>query len=217
MWLGAALGGEACKKTGGRLHASVTVGLDILSALPTHSRMKQTMRNALKLPLALCALLCLAGSAMAAAPATADWTAEPAVILTPKPSPKPRINGAKVFGVRPGNPFLFTIAATGDRPMTFSAEGLPAGLQLDPQTGSITGSLKEKGEYVVTLRAKNALGAAERKLKIVCGPTDRADAGAGLEQLELLRQRGHRREGQGGGGRHGQERPDQPRLDLHQH
>ncbi len=95
----------------------------------------------------------------------------PGYILTPKPSPKPRINGARVFGVRPGNPFLFTIAATGERPMTFSARGLPATLRLDAQSGHITGTLKDRGEYVVMLRAQNALGAAERKLKIVCGPT----------------------------------------------
>jgi hypothetical protein len=36
---------------------------------------------------------------------------EPAIVLTPKSGPKPRINGAKVFGARPGAPFLFTIAA----------------------------------------------------------------------------------------------------------
>jgi len=94
---------------------------------------------------------------------------EDAVILTPKPSPKPRINSAKVFGVRPGAPFLFTIAATGDRPMTFTAKGLPKGLQLDPKTGHITGSLKEKGEYVVTVRARNKPGTAVQKFKIVCG------------------------------------------------
>jgi alpha-galactosidase len=129
------------------------------------------MRHALKLPIALCALLCLADPALAAAPATTDSAVEPAVILTPKASPKPRINGAKVFGVRPGNPFLFTIAATGERPMTFSARGLPAGLQLDAQSGRITGMLTEAGEHVVTLRAKNARSAAERKLRIVCGPT----------------------------------------------
>ncbi len=105
------------------------------------------------------------------APVTIDGPAEETVILTPKPSPKPQINGARVFGVRPGHPFLYTIAATGDRPMTFSVEGLPAGLTLDPTTGIITGVLKDKGEYVVTLRAKNALGTAERKFKIVCGPT----------------------------------------------
>ncbi|MGC9944154.1 MAG: NPCBM/NEW2 domain-containing protein [Verrucomicrobiota bacterium] len=94
---------------------------------------------------------------------------EPAVILTPAASPKPRINGATIFGVRPGSPFLFTIAATGDRPMTFAASGLPAGLQLDPQTGRITGSLTQAGEYVVTLHAANALGSAKRKFKIVVG------------------------------------------------
>ena len=94
---------------------------------------------------------------------------EEAVILTPKPSPKPRINSAKVFGVRPGNPFLYTIAATGDRPMTFSAKGLPEGLFLDVKTGMISGTLKEMGEYKVTLGARNALGTAESKLKIVCG------------------------------------------------
>ena len=71
---------------------------------------------------------------------------EEAVILTPKPAPKPQINGARVFGVRPGHPFLYMIAATGDRPMTFSAVGLPAGLRLDSGTGIITGAIQGKGE-----------------------------------------------------------------------
>ncbi|MGA2683649.1 MAG: NPCBM/NEW2 domain-containing protein [Verrucomicrobiota bacterium] len=95
---------------------------------------------------------------------------EPAVILTPNPSPKPQINGTRIFGVRPGSPFLFTIAATGERPMTFAADHLPKGLQLDPETGRITGELKKAKTFVVTLHAKNALGEAEQKFKIVCGP-----------------------------------------------
>ena len=103
------------------------------------------------------------------APAIVSSIKEKAVILTPKSSPKPRINSAKAFGVRPGAPFLYTIAATGDRPMTFAADGLPAGLQLDPQTGIIIGSLKDKGEHAVTLHAKNKLGDATRNLKIICG------------------------------------------------
>jgi alpha-galactosidase len=94
---------------------------------------------------------------------------EPAVVLTPKPAPTPRINSAKVFGVRPGHPFLFTIAATGDRPMTFAADGLPDGLKLDANSGQITGMLKDKGEHVVTLHAKNARGEAQQKFKISCG------------------------------------------------
>ncbi|HZR21929.1 MAG TPA: NPCBM/NEW2 domain-containing protein [Verrucomicrobiae bacterium] len=94
---------------------------------------------------------------------------EPAMVLTPKSPIQPRIHGAKVFGARPGSPFLFTIPATGERPMVFSASKLPAGLQLDPQSGQITGVLQQRGVYEVKLRAKNALGKTERGLKIVGG------------------------------------------------
>jgi alpha-galactosidase len=96
---------------------------------------------------------------------------EEAVILTPKPGPQPRLTGPKVFGVRPGHPLLFTVTASGERPMTFSAEGLPKGLQLDSQSGRISGKLTEKGEHRVTLRVKNARGVAQREFKIVCGET----------------------------------------------
>lgn len=94
---------------------------------------------------------------------------EDAVILTPPAPSTPRINGAKIFGVRPGSPFLFTIPATGDRPMTFGAKHLPSGLTLDEKTGQITGSLAQKGEYIVTLTARNKSGKAQEKFKIVCG------------------------------------------------
>ena len=92
-----------------------------------------------------------------------------AVILTPKPGPQPRINGARIFGVRPGSPFLFTIAATGERPMTFAAEGLPEGLVLDPATGRISGRLARRGEYRTTLIATNKLGSDRKPFRIVCG------------------------------------------------
>ena len=94
---------------------------------------------------------------------------EPAVVLTPKASTKPRINGAKVLGVRPGSPVLFTVPVTGERPMSFAAAKLPAGLKLDPQTGQITGTLEKRGTYQVKLRAKNGLGKTERVLRIICG------------------------------------------------
>ena len=90
-------------------------------------------------------------------------------ILTPQPPHTPRINGPKVFGVRPGHPFLFTIPATGDRPMTFTVDKLPKGLKVDTQTGQITGSVSKAGEYMVTFKAKNVLGKISRKFKIVCG------------------------------------------------
>lgn len=90
-------------------------------------------------------------------------------ILTPAPSAKPRINGASVFGVRPGSPFQFQIAATGDRPMNFSAKGLPAGLEIDSKTGLVTGKISNPGTFIVALTAKNAKGKSEKKLRIVCG------------------------------------------------
>jgi len=90
-------------------------------------------------------------------------------ILTPKPVATPHVNGPKIFGVRPGSPFLYSIPATGDRPMTFSADGLPTGLQLDAATGRISGAVKMPGEHLVTLHATNALGSAEKPFRIVVG------------------------------------------------
>ena len=54
--------------------------------------------------------------------------------------------------------------------MTFSAEGLPAGLSVDAANGHITGAIATQGTYTVTLGAKNALGSTTRALKVVCGP-----------------------------------------------
>jgi alpha-galactosidase len=55
--------------------------------------------------------------------------------------------------------------------MTFAVSGLPAGLRLDAKTGRISGVLTKKAAYTVTLRARNAKGAAERPFRIVCGDT----------------------------------------------
>ena len=112
-------------------------------------------------------LLFLAAVLMAA-PAAPLPAAE---ILTPPAPATPRINGPKIFGVRPGSPFLFTIPATGERPMEFAADNLTRGLKLDARTGRITGKLKKPGEFNVTLRAKSKLGVAEEKFRIVCGET----------------------------------------------
>lgn len=90
-------------------------------------------------------------------------------ILTPAPKAEPKITGAKVFGVRPGSPFQFLVTATGDRPMTFAASGLPKGLIINTQTGLITGKLSKVGTYIVTLETKNAKGKFQRKLRIECG------------------------------------------------
>jgi alpha-galactosidase len=92
-------------------------------------------------------------------------------ILTPKAGPAPRINGPKVFGVRPGHPVLFTIPVTGDRPLIFSADNLPKGLKLDTKTGRISGSITKAGEYTITFHVKNNAGQTSRPFKIVVGET----------------------------------------------
>lgn len=104
-------------------------------------------------------------------PQTIARPVEPAVVLTPRTSPVPAIHGAKVFGVRPGSPFLFTIPATGEGPLTFSAEGLPGGLTVDPQSGRITGLLTNRGTFPVMLHATGRRGTATRPLKIISGGT----------------------------------------------
>ena len=90
-------------------------------------------------------------------------------ILTPKPSPAPRLNGARVYGVRPGHPVLWRVAASGARPMRFSVSKLPRGLAFDAATGIFTGSIAARGDHDVTVRAENAAGRAERTLTFRVG------------------------------------------------
>ena len=108
-----------------------------------------------------------------AAPAVATPPQEPKVVRTPPPPAAPRINGPRVFGVRPGSPFLFRIPCTGDRPMTFAVKELPAGLTVDAASGLITGRLADAATRTLrtTLVAENAHGRAERELRIVVGDT----------------------------------------------
>jgi alpha-galactosidase len=100
---------------------------------------------------------------------TMAQSADTSYILTPKPSVKPQINGAKIFGMRPSHPIVFTIPASGERPMTFTAEKLPKGVSLDKKTGKLSGKIKEKGTYLVKFIAKNTHGQSERDFKIVVG------------------------------------------------
>ncbi len=81
----------------------------------------------------------------------------------------PVFHGAKITGNFPNTEFLFTVPTTGTRPITFSAENLPAGLSIEPASGIIRGNVKEKGSYTVKIIANNTKGKAEENLKIEIG------------------------------------------------
>ncbi|MBQ9137317.1 MAG: putative Ig domain-containing protein [Alistipes sp.] len=118
--------------------------------------------------IALSVLFCAAATAQSS-PAEVVIPDYSAHIRTPAPSAKPRINSAKIFGVRPGAELLYTVAATGERPMSFSAENLPLGVAFDSRRGQLSGSIAQRGEYIVTLKATNGKGSYSCNLKIVVG------------------------------------------------
>ena len=127
----------------------------------------------MSLRLLIISLFCLVAGASAQNPTPGPQPVptliDPSLILTPPAAPVPRLNNPRVYGARPGNPFLYSIPATGERPMTFTADNLPAGLSLDGTTGRISGSVKEAGDFDVTLHAKNAHGQAAKSFKIKIG------------------------------------------------
>lgn len=102
-------------------------------------------------------------------PAWAKPVAKEKYILTPPAPESPVINNPLVYGARPGNPFLWSVMATGNRPMKFEAEGLPAGVKLDAVTGRITGKATVEGEYKVTLKATNDKGTAQKEVTVKIG------------------------------------------------
>ena len=104
------------------------------------------------------------------APKAINAPEEKKTLLTPRAGPKPRINGPTVYGCRPGRPFLYRMPCTGERPIRFAADELPAGLTLDRDSGIIGGTTPNRvGEYPVTLTATNRHGAARRCFKIIVG------------------------------------------------
>ena len=81
----------------------------------------------------------------------------------------PEFHGARVIGVRPNTPLLHALAVTGERPISFSAKNLPAGLALDPRSGILAGSPGKPGEYTFSVMATNSAGQDSMDLKVECG------------------------------------------------
>lgn len=93
-------------------------------------------------------------------------------MLTPPPGKAPAINGPKVYGARPGKPFLYRIPCTGERPIRFSVQGLPAGITLDAGAGILRGRTPgEPGVVRLTIEARNRHGKASKALHLHIGDT----------------------------------------------
>jgi len=127
------------------------------------------MKNSIQKILITGCLLLISSITVRSADTAVPPPASAAEILTPPPGLAPHINGPRVYGVHPGSPFLYRIPCTGERPMTFSAENLPASLTLDSQSGIITGSISAAGTNRLTLIAGNSHGKAKREFCIVVG------------------------------------------------
>ncbi len=100
-----------------------------------------------------------------------------------------------------GQPFRFQITAT-NAPTRFAANGLPAGLAVNADTGLIAGTPTAPGVSVVTLSAANATGTSTAGLTIAVAPgtappvvgieatTPTASAAAGLKGVFTLTRTG---------------------------
>ena len=91
-------------------------------------------------------LLALTLVSHAVEPAISDAERTAAIRTPMQESAAPRINGPRVYGARPGRPFQYYIPVTGQRPLTYAAQGLPARLTLDTKTGIITGRVAQVAE-----------------------------------------------------------------------
>jgi alpha-galactosidase len=99
------------------------------------------------------------------------YSQEVPYILTPKVSDYPKINNAKVYGERPGKPFVLSILASGTKPIIYGAENLPQGLNIDTLTGMFSGKIDKAGTFTIKLKAKNKLGRVARNLRVIIGDT----------------------------------------------
>ncbi|AQT67229.1 Alpha-galactosidase A precursor [Anaerohalosphaera lusitana] len=83
----------------------------------------------------------------------------------------PKINAPYRVGIHPGTPFMHAVGTSGPEPMHYTADDLPEGLRIDPQTGIIRGVIEDAGTYTPTITAENKYGRATRQIEIVAGDT----------------------------------------------
>jgi hypothetical protein len=93
----------------------------------------------------------------------------PKYLLTPAAPQSPRFNTAAVYGVRPGSPVIFKFGVSGERPMKITSDNLPDGLALNPDNGSLSGSIARPNTLRFTVKAENAHGTATQEFTLKVG------------------------------------------------
>jgi MYXO-CTERM domain-containing protein len=108
--------------------------------------------------------------AVTLAPASTARAAQTAITISTTPPPAaPRIQPPLVIGAVPSTPFIYTVPATGQKPLTFSATGLPAALTLVSSSGTISGTAPVAGSYPIVVTASNGSGSTTVTLTLVSG------------------------------------------------
>jgi hypothetical protein len=85
--------------------------------------------------------------------------------LTITPPPPPNIISSPIANGVVGRPFTYQTVATGN-PIDYAATGLPGGLNVNINTGLISGTPGETGVFNVTLTATNTFGSSNKTLKL---------------------------------------------------
>ena len=84
---------------------------------------------------------------------------------------RPVIHTPSVFGAATGKPILYRIPVTGKRPVRITVTGLADGLSCSD--GVISGAVREDSEFSVCVRADNAEGGDEKRIRFVIAPDTR--------------------------------------------
>ena len=83
--------------------------------------------------------------------------------------PIPTLTSPTIAYGHTGKSFLYTIRAT-NNPSSYTAWGLPRGLKLNSQTGTLSGTPQQTGNFYVSLGASNAHGTGYSTLTLIISP-----------------------------------------------